>query len=379
MGFLSTMTGTLLICAFSKEENPVSDLENQVREVKNSFGRDISSVATTEALQGLKVQYLGKKGILTTLLKSLGKLSPEERPLAGEALNTLRNELEQKIEDKKQLLTLAEDTAAEAAEKIDVTLPPRGRPAGAFHPVAQTMHEIVSIMQGLGYSVVLGPEIEEDYFNFECLNMPSWHPARDMQDTFYFPDTEEQAGETSKRQLLRTHTSPVEIRAMLRYGAPLRIVCPGKVYRRDNDPTHSPMFNQLEGLLVDKDVSFSVLKGSLIELMNGFFGRELKSRFRASYFPFTEPSMELDIECVDCGGKNPGCRICKGTGWLEVCGMGMTHPFVIRAGGIDPEKYNGFAFGMGLDRMAMLKYGINDLRYLFNGNVSYFLSGRDAS
>ena len=379
MGFLSTMTGALFICAFSKEENPVSDLENQVREVKNSFGRDISSVATTEALQGMKVQYLGKKGILTTLLKSLGKLSPEERPLAGEALNTLRNELEQKIEDKKQLLTLAEDTAAEAAEKIDVTLPPRGRPAGAFHPVAQTMHEIVSIMQGLGYSVVLGPEIEEDYFNFECLNMPSWHPARDMQDTFYFPDTEEQAGETSKRQLLRTHTSPVEIRAMLRYGAPLRIVCPGKVYRRDNDPTHSPMFNELEGLLVDKDVSFSVLKGSLIELMNGFFGRELKSRFRASYFPFTEPSMELDIECVDCGGKNPGCRICKGTGWLEVCGMGMTHPFVIRAGGIDPEKYNGFAFGMGLDRMAMLKYGINDLRYLFNGNVSYFLSGRDAS
>jgi phenylalanyl-tRNA synthetase alpha chain len=359
----------------------MSDLDNQVREVKNSFDQAVGSTATTDALQELRVRYLGKKGVLTVLLKSLKDLSPEERPLAGEALNTLRDELEQKIESKKRALIRAEDTAAETLEKIDVTLPSRGRPAGAFHPVAQAMHDIVFIMQGLGYSVALGPEVEEDYYNFECLNMPSWHPARDMQDTFYFPDIpdiEEKRKEARKKRLLRTHTSPVQIRAMLRYGAPLRIVCPGKVYRRDNDPTHSPMFNQLEGLLVDEDVSFSVLKGSLIELMNGFFGRKLKSRFRASYFPFTEPSMELDIECVECGGRNPDCRICKGTGWLEVCGMGMTHPFVIRAGGIDPEKYNGFAFGMGLDRMAMLKYGINDLRYLFNGNVSYFLSGRSA-
>jgi phenylalanyl-tRNA synthetase alpha chain len=352
----------------------------------------MASIGATDALQELRVKYLGKKGALTTLLKSLKELPPDERPRAGEVLNELRDELERRIEEKKRALTLAEDTAAEALERVDVTLPPRGRPAGSFHPVAQTMHEIVAIMQGLGYSVVLGPEIEEDYYNFECLNMPSWHPARDMQDTFYFPDNFLDAGvgadvgadnvgadveKASKRQLLRTHTSPVEIRAMHRYGAPLRIVCPGKVYRRDNDPTHSPMFNQLEGLLIDKDVSFSVLKGSLTELMNGFFGRELKSRFRASYFPFTEPSMELDIECVECSGKNSDCRICKGTGWLEVCGMGMTHPFVIRAGGIDPEKYNGFAFGLGLDRMAMLKYGINDLRYLFNGNVSYFLSGRN--
>jgi phenylalanyl-tRNA synthetase alpha chain len=363
----------------------VSDLKTQVEEVRASFGSAIESVPTTDALQELRVRYLGKRGILTSLLKSLGGLPPEERPLAGETLNSLRDELEEKIESRKLALLDAENAAAEATDWVDVTLPARGRPGGAFHPVAQAMHEIVSIMQGLGYSVVLGPEIEEDYYNFECLNMPSWHPARDMQDTFYFPDSEgggtqngADAEGNSKRRLLRTHTSPVEIRAMRRYGAPLRIVCPGKVYRRDNDPTHSPMFNQLEGLLVDEDVSFSVLKGSLIELMNGFFGRNLKSRFRASYFPFTEPSMELDIECVECGGQNPNCRICKGTGWLEVCGMGMTHPFVIRAGGIDPEKYNGFAFGMGLDRMAMLKYGINDLRYLFNGNVSYFLSGRDA-
>ena len=355
----------------------MNELKRQTEEVRRSFERASASVAATDALQELRVRYLGKKGELTALLKSLGGLPPEERPLAGEAVNALRDELERKIEEKRQVLIRAEDALAEEKEKIDVTLPSRGRPAGAFHPVAQTMHEIVAIMQGLGYSVVLGPEIEEDRYNFECLNMPSWHPARDMQDTFYFPDKEGK-GMQGERTLLRTHTSPVEIRAMLQYGAPLRIICPGKVYRRDNDPTHSPMFNQIEGLLIDKDVSFSVLKGSLRELMNGFFGRELKNRFRASYFPFTEPSMELDIECVECSGKNPRCRVCKGTGWLEVCGMGMTHPFVIRSGGIDPERWNGFAFGMGLDRMAMLKYGLNDLRLLFDGNVSYLLSGRDA-
>jgi phenylalanyl-tRNA synthetase alpha chain len=345
----------------------VSNLGKQVEELRTSFNSAVESVCATDALQELRVRYLGKKGLLTTLLKSLGSLSPEERPHAGELLNALRDDLESKIVAKKLALIRAENTAAEAKERIDVTLPPRGRPGGAFHPVAQTMYEIVSIMQGLGYSVALGPEIEEEHYNFECLNMPSWHPARDMQDTFYFPDG----------LLLRTHTSPVQVRSMLRYGAPLRIVCPGKVYRRDNDPTHSPMFNQIEGLLVEKDISFSVLKGSLKELMNGFFGRELKNRFRASYFPFTEPSMELDIECVVCGGNDSGCRVCKGTGWLEACGMGMVHPSVIRAGGIDPDRYNGFAFGMGLDRMAMLKYGIDDLRYLFTGNVSYFLSGRN--
>lgn len=346
----------------------MTDLQQALGEVRESFDLGLATAGSTEALQDIRVKYLGKKGALTTLLKSLGGLPAEDRPRAGEALNALRDELERKIELKKNTLLEAEDAAAEAADWIDVTLPVRGRSAGTFHPVAQTLHEIVTIMQGLGYSVALGPEKEEECYNFEYLNMPSWHPARDMQDTFYFPDG----------GLLRTHTSPVQVRSMLHYGAPLRIICPGKVYRRDNDPTHSPMFNQLEGLLVDENVSFSVLKGCLKELMNGFFGRELKNRFRASYFPFTEPSMELDIECVECSGKNPDCRICKGTGWLEVCGMGMVHPSVIRSGGIDPDKYNGFAFGMGLDRMAMLKYGINDLRYLFNGNVSYFLSGRNA-
>ncbi|GHS96273.1 phenylalanine--tRNA ligase alpha subunit [Synergistales bacterium] len=345
-----------------------TDLKKQVEDLLASFRSSLSSVNNTDALQELRVKTVGKKGALTSLLKSLGATTPSERPAAGEMLNKLRDEIEEELTKKKAALIDAETQAAEATDQVDVTMPARARASGAFHPVAQTMHEIVAIMQGLGYSVALGPEKEEEHYNFDCLNIPSWHPARDMQDTFYFPDG----------TLLRTHTSPVQIRSMLKYGAPLRVVCPGKVYRRDNDTTHSPMFNQLEGLLLEQDVSFSVLKGSLRELMNGFFGRELKNRFRASYFPFTEPSMELDIECVECGGKNPDCRICKGTGWLEVCGMGMVHPFVVRAGGIDPDKYNGFAFGMGLDRMAMLKYGISDLRYLFNGNVSYFLSGRNA-
>ncbi|GHV33017.1 phenylalanine--tRNA ligase alpha subunit [Synergistales bacterium] len=343
-------------------------LKKQVEDVRASFRSSLSSVQNTDGLQELRVKIIGKKGVLTSLLKSLGALPASERPLAGEMLNKLRDEMEEELGNKKAALVDAEIRAAEETDRVDVTMPSRARAGGAFHPVAQTMHEIVAIMQGLGYSVALGPEKEEEHYNFDCLNIPSWHPARDMQDTFYFSDG----------TLLRTHTSPVQIRSMLKYGAPLRVVCPGKVYRRDNDTTHSPMFNQLEGLLLEQDVSFSVLKGSLRELMNGFFGRELKSRFRASYFPFTEPSMELDIECVECGGKNPNCRICKGTGWLEVCGMGMVHPFVVRAGGVDPDKYNGFAFGMGLDRMAMLKYGISDLRYLFNGNVSYFLSGRNA-
>ena len=354
--------------------NPVAEsIKEQIKGVRTAFEEALASASQTEALEEARVRFTGKKGELTSLLRSLGKLSSEERPAVGQELNVLRDEMEQKLEARKVQLRDAENERHEAEERIDVTLPPRSRPAGAFHPVFQTLHELVNIMQGLGYSVALGPEKEEEHYNFDCLNMPSWHPARDMQDTFYFP------GEgPNGRSLLRTHTSPVQVRSMLKYGAPLRIVCPGKTYRRDNDPTHSPMFHQMEGLMIDKDVSFSVLKGTISEMTSAFFGRPLKNRFRASYFPFTEPSMELDIECVECSGRNPHCRVCKGTGWLEVGGMGMVHPAVIRAGGIDPNVYNGFAFGFGLDRMAMLKYGISDLRLLFDGNVSYFLSGRDA-
>ena len=336
-----------------------------INAVRDSSKESLAEASTLQELDDIRVKYLGKKGTVTQLLRSLGKLPPELRKQAGQELNTLRDDIENALEQKSRQIRNLENERLEISERIDVTLPEKGRHSGAFHPVIQTMHEIADIMQGLGYSVASGPEIEEEYYNFECLNVPKWHPARDMQDTFYLPDG----------TLLRTHTSPVQIRAMLQYGAPLRIVCPGKVYRRDNDTTHSPMFNQMEGLLIDKDVPFSVMKGTMSEMLNAFFGKSLKSRFRASYFPFTEPSMELDIECVECSGHDEHCRVCHGTGWLEVAGMGMVHPNVIRAGKIDPDKYNGFAFGIGLDRMAMLKYGISDLRLLFDGNISYFMSG----
>ena len=336
-----------------------------VNAVRDSFRESLAGASTLQELDEIRVKFTGKKGSLTQLLRSLGKLPPELRKSTGQEVNTLRDEIENELDHAGKKIRDAENEKQEISQRIDVTLPAHGRTSGAFHPVLQTMHEIADIMQGLGYSVASGPEIEEDYYNFECLNVPPWHPARDMQDTFYFADG----------TLLRTHTSPVQIRSMLKYGAPLRIVCPGKVYRRDNDTTHSPMFNQMEGLLVDKNVPFSVMKGTMSEMLNAFFGKSLRYRFRASYFPFTEPSMELDIECVECSGHDEHCRVCHGTGWLEVVGMGMVHPNVIRAGKIDPDEYNGFAFGIGLDRMAMLKYGIGDLRLLFDGNVSYFMSG----
>lgn len=336
-----------------------------IKAVRDSFIESLAGASTLQELDEIRVKFTGKKGTLTQLLRSLGKLPPEIRKETGQSLNTLRDEIENELDRAGRKIRDSENEKQEVSERIDVTLPQKGRISGAFHPVLQTMHEIADIMQGLGYSVASGPEIEEDYYNFECLNVPPWHPARDMQDTFYFPDG----------KLLRTHTSPVQIRSMLQYGAPLRIVCPGKVYRRDNDTTHSPMFNQMEGLLVDKNVSFSMMKGTMSEMLNAFFGKSLRYRFRASYFPFTEPSMELDIECVECSGHDEHCRVCHGTGWLEVVGMGMVHPNVIRAGKIDPDEYNGFAFGIGLDRMAMLKYGIGDLRLLFDGNISYFMSG----
>ena len=337
---------------------------DNVSDVRDAFLASLNAVASSQELDTLRVQFLGKKGTITLLLRSLGKMPPDLRKQAGQQINALRDEAEAKISEAESKLRSLENQRKELEEKIDVTLPAKGRLHGAFHPVIQTMHDIAEIMQGLGYSVASGPEIETEYYNFECLNVPAWHPARDMQDTFYLPDG----------SLLRTHTSPVQIRAMLQYGAPLRVICPGKVYRRDNDTTHSPMFNQMEGLLIDKNVPFSVLKGTITQMVNAFFGRTLKSRFRASYFPFTEPSMELDIECVECSGHDEHCRVCHGTGWLEVAGMGMVHPNVIRAGKIDPDIYNGFAFGIGLDRMAMLKYHISDLRLLFDGNVSFFLS-----
>ncbi|WP_290686031.1 phenylalanine--tRNA ligase subunit alpha [Aminivibrio sp.] len=344
-------------------------MPGELHTIEQDFAVQLSRAATSEELQQVKVTFLGKKGILTSFLKKIGSLPPEERPAAGEAVNSLRDIIEARLAEKKRAVEEAESAEEERRNRIDVTLPARGREWGGIHPVAQLTHDVVEILAGLGFSVALGPEIEDDFHNFEALNIPASHPARDMQDTFYFPDG----------KLLRTHTSPVQVRSMLKYGAPIRIVCPGKVYRRDSDPTHSPMFNQLEGLLVEKDISVADMKGCLETLMAAIFSRPLKARYRASYFPFTEPSQELDIECVECSGKNPSCRICKGTGWLEVAGLGMVHPNVLRYGGIDPEVYNGFAWGIGLDRIAMLKYRLTDLRVLFEGNVPFLLSGRTLS
>lgn len=345
----------------------MTDLEIHIRGIRSSFSGEIDSVAGLEDLDSLRVRFLGKKGAVTALLKSLGTLPSESRPQAGQLVNVLRDELEERLQAHRHVLEERELDRVEREDRVDVTFPSRGRDCGRFHPVVETERQIVEIMSGLGFSVALGPEVEEDFYNFEALNIPPSHPARDMQDSFYFPDG----------RVLRTHTSPVEVRAMRAHGAPIRIVVPGKVYRRDSDPTHSPMFHQLEGLMVDTDVSIADLKGCLGALMNAFFDRPLAARYRGSYFPFTEPSMELDIECIECSGRNPSCRICKGTGWLEVAGLGMTHPDVLRAGGVDPERYTGFAWGMGLDRMAMLKYGLTDLRVLFEGNVPYLLSGRN--
>ena len=344
----------------------MTSIQAELGIIERDFTEQVSAASSSEELQQVKVAFLGKKGAVTLILKKLGSLPPETRPAAGQAVNSLRDRIEAVIEDKRARLDEIESEAAERSSMVDVTLPHRGRSGGGVHPVAQLTHDVIEILAGLGFSVALGPEIEEDFYNFEALNIPQSHPARDMQDTFYFPDG----------SLLRTHTSPVQVRSMLRHSAPIRIVCPGRVYRRDSDPTHSPMFNQLEGLLVDRDISVADMKGCLETLMAAIFSRPLKARYRASYFPFTEPSIELDIECVECSGKNPACRICKGTGWLEVAGMGMVHPNVIRYGGIDPSIYNGFAWGIGLDRIAMLKYGLTDLRILFEGNVPYLLSGR---
>ena len=347
----------------------MTDLERHIQDIRMAFSEEIAAAETLENLDSLRVRFLGKKGEVTSLLKGLGALPPDERPRAGQFVNLLRDELEEQIRTRKDSLEEKELERLEREDHIDVTLPPRGRTGGGFHPVVETSRELIEIMAGLGFSVALGPEIEDDFYNFEALNIPPSHPARDMQDSFYFPDG----------KVLRTHTSPVEVRAMRAHGAPIRSVVPGTVYRRDSDPTHSPMFHQLEGLMVDTDVSIADLKGCLGALMNAFFDRPLAARYRGSYFPFTEPSLELDIECIECSGKNPSCRICKGTGWLEVAGLGMTHPDVLRAGGIDPTRYTGFAWGMGLDRMAMLKYGLTDLRVLFEGNVPYLLSGRNRS
>ena len=320
----------------------------------------IDAADNLDDLDQIRVDYLGKKGELTSLLKTLGTLPAEERKSAGQDINIAKREVQQAIELRKQSLEVAKLNARLASEKIDVTLPGRGQQAGGLHPVTRTMARIEDLFSRLGFTVEQGPEIEDVFHNFEALNIPSHHPARAMHDTFYF----------DANTLLRTHTSPVQVRHMETNKPPLRIIAPGRVYRCDSDLTHTPMFHQVEGLLVDENVSFADLMGTLADFLKQFFENEdLQTRFRPSYFPFTEPSSEVDIQCVMCEGE--GCRVCGQTGWLEVLGCGIVHPRVFESAGIDTEKYTGYAFGMGVERLAMLRYGVNDLRLFFENDLKF--------
>ncbi len=319
----------------------------------------IAAADELQALEQIRVEYLGKKGLLTEQMKALGKLSAEERPAAGQAINKAKGNVQQALEARKQALQEAALNARLEAEKIDVTLPGRGQVSGGLHPITMTLDRIESLFSQLGFAVAEGPEIEDDFHNFEALNIPKTHPARAMHDTFYF----------DAHTLLRTHTSPVQVRAMEKQQPPLRLIAPGRVYRCDSDLTHTPMFHQIEGLVVDEHASFADLKGILDDFLRNFFEQELAVRFRPSYFPFTEPSAEADIQCVMCGGE--GCRVCSHTGWIEILGCGMVHPEVFRHVGIDSEKYTGFAFGLGVERMAMLRYGVNDLRLFFENDLRF--------
>ena len=313
-----------------------------------------------KALDDIRVQFLGKKGELTALLKGLGQLSAEQRPKMGEAINQAKVEVQNLLSARKDQLETIELEKRLAAEKIDVSLPGRDSETGGLHPVSITLNRIQALFAKNGFEVATGPEIEDDFHNFGALNIPEHHPARAMHDTFYFDEN----------TVLRTHTSPVQIRTMENQEPPVRVIAPGRVYRCDSDVTHTPMFHQVEGLIVDKEANFAQLKGLLIDFLRAYFEKaDLKVRFRPSYFPFTEPSAEADIECVICGGD--GCRVCKKTGWLEVLGCGVVHPNVLTAVDIDAEQYTGLAFGMGVERLAMLRYGVNDLRLFFENDIRF--------
>ncbi len=319
----------------------------------------IAACADLGALEALKVELFGKKGAITALLKGLGGMAPDERREAGARINAARDELAAQLAARQA--TLEQDALEQqlAAGRIDVTQPGRGQQPGGLHPVSRARRRIEALFRNAGFSVEEGPEVEDDWHNFEALNIPADHPARAMHDTFYFPDG----------RLLRTHTSPVQVRAMLRDQPPLRMIMPGRVYRCDSDVTHTPMFHQVEGLVVDEGVSFAHLRSVLHHFVEQFFERKLGIRFRPSYFPFTEPSAEVDIECVFCSGQ--GCRVCKNTGWLEIAGCGMVHPNVLRNVNIDAERYTGYAFGMGIERLAMLRYGVNDIRLYFENDLRF--------
>jgi len=331
-----------------------------INTIITSAEKAISNANDLKDLDDARVHFLGKKGELTVLLKGLGKLSKEERPKMGEAINQAKVEVQALIESRKEVLELIELEKRLLTEKIDVTLPGRDVEKGGLHPITQTLNHIQKIFAKSGFEIATGPEIEDDFHNFSALNIPQHHPARAMHDTFYFDAS----------TVLRTHTSPVQIRTLEKQKPPVRVIAPGRVYRCDSDVTHTPMFHQVEGLIVDDKASFAQLKGLLIDFLRAYFEKDdLKVRFRPSYFPFTEPSAEADIECVICGGG--GCRVCKKTGWLEVLGCGVVHPNVLTAVNIDPEEFSGLAFGMGVERLAMLRYGVNDLRLFFENDIRF--------
>jgi phenylalanyl-tRNA synthetase alpha chain len=310
-------------------------------------------------LEQVRVSYLGKKGELTLQMKQLGQLDPDQRRSVGQVINQAKTEFQQKLEAAKTAMQAAALDARLVSESVDISLPGRGHSVAGLHPVTITLRRISKIFASVGFKIVEGPEIEDDYHNFEALNIPAHHPARAMHDTFYF----------DAHTVLRTHTSPVQIRAMEAEKPPLKVIAPGRVYRCDSDVTHTPMFHQVEGFLVDTDVSFADLKGVVYEFLRAFFEKDIQVRFRPSYFPFTEPSAEVDIECVMCDGK--GCRVCGHTGWLEVMGCGMIHPEVFKSVDINSDEFTGFAFGMGVERLAMLRYGINDLRMFFENDLKF--------
>jgi phenylalanyl-tRNA synthetase alpha chain len=331
------------------------DIENILKRGQEAT----ANAADLRALDDVRVAYLGKKGELTSLLKSLGQVDASERPQVGAKINEAKVALQQDLATRKAALEEAALSASLLAEQVDVSLPGRRPSTGGLHPVTQAMYRIEEIFTGAGYEVVSGPEVENDYYNFEALNIPSHHPARAMHDTFYFGDG----------TLLRTHTSPSQVHTMEKQAPPIRVICPGRVYRRDSDLTHSPMFHQVEGLVVDEGISFADLKGTVIDFLQRFFEKDLEVRFRPSYFPFTEPSAEVDVQCVHCLGK--GCRVCSNTGWLEVMGCGMVHPNVLNMANIDTEVYSAFAFGFGGDRLAMLLYEVDDLRLFFENDLRF--------
>ncbi len=335
-------------------------MKQQLEQIKTAALEAIAAAENSADCENIRVKYLGKKGELTAILKMMGGLSPEERPIMGQLVNTAKAEVEVALSVKVTEMQAAAEELKLKEETIDITMPAKTDKTGKLHPLNTVLNDMIDIFQSMGFDVVDGPEVETDHYNFECLNVPADHPARDMQDTFYL----------AENILLRTQTSAAQIRTMETRKPPIRVICPGRVFRADEvDATHSPVFHQIEGLVVDKGVTMCDLKGVLEQFAHEIYGPDTKVKFRPSFFPFTEPSVEVDVSCSECGGK--GCRVCKGAGWIEILGAGMVHPNVLRSCGIDPEEYSGFAFGIGLDRLTTTRYKISDIRLLFENDKRF--------